>query len=62
MAIRTPQYPLNFFGSEFGLLQCAGRVGHTRLAFGQRTLAPRSRSGRSSSISPFDTSTELAIR
>jgi hypothetical protein len=56
------QDPFDLIGRKLGLLQRAGRVGHTRLAFGQRTLAPRRRSGRSSNISPFETSTELAIR
>lgn len=49
-------------GGELGFQKGVGRVHHTKLAFGQQTLAPRSRSGRSSSIWPFDTSTEPAIR
>ena len=56
------QDPLNLIGRELGFLLGAGRVSHTRLALGQRTLAPRRRSGRSSSIWPFETSAELAMR
>lgn len=56
------QDPFDLFGIDLGLQQCANRGDHTKLAFGQRTLAPRSRFGRSSNIWPSDTSTERAIR